>query len=156
MTYRWFICWYFDQYKLAGCWWCGRPSVGHGCDCRKDHSLRPSVGRGCDRRKDHRGIEDTEMLHIRDVVRESWVKIKLLATVLFIPSLIWSWDDRVMSEVGKWCMWWLPGSPSRISGAYSVIMLHASIVRFICSCQGHVVLAASCLCWCHVAMMISC
>ena len=55
-----------------------RPSVGHGCDCRKDHGLRPSVGRGCDRRKDHRGSEDIELLDIRDVVRESWVKVKLL------------------------------------------------------------------------------
>ena len=36
---------------------------------------------GCDRRKDHRGIEDTELLDIRDVVRESWVKIKLLVVI---------------------------------------------------------------------------
>ena len=49
-----------------------------GCDRRKDHGLGPSVGRGCDRRKDHGGIEDTELLYIRDVVRESWVKVKLL------------------------------------------------------------------------------
>ena len=49
-----------------------------GCDLRKDHRLRPSVGHGCDRRNDHRGIEDIELLDIRDVVRESWVKIKLL------------------------------------------------------------------------------
>ena len=40
--------------------------------------MRPSVGHGCDRRNDHRGIEDTELLDIHDVVRESWVKIKLL------------------------------------------------------------------------------
>ena len=52
-----------------------------GCDCRKDHGLRPSVGHGCDRRNDHRGIEDTELLDIRDVVRESWVKIKLLVVI---------------------------------------------------------------------------
>ena len=50
-----------------------------GCDRRKDHG--PSVGHGCDRRKDHRGIEDTEILYIRDVVRESWVKIKLLVVI---------------------------------------------------------------------------
>ena len=50
-----------------------------GCDRHKDHG--PSVGRGCDRRKDHRGIEDTELLDIRDVVRESWVKIKLLVVI---------------------------------------------------------------------------
>ena len=31
----------------------------------------------------------------------------MITTVLFIPSLIWSWDDRVMSEVGKWCICWL-------------------------------------------------
>ena len=67
----------------------------------------------------------------------------LIATVLFIPSLIWSWDDCVMSEVGKWCMWWLRGNPSRINGACSVIMLHASIVRFISSCHVHIVLAIS-------------
>ena len=30
-----------------------RPSVGRGCDRRKDHRLRPNIGRGCDRRKDH-------------------------------------------------------------------------------------------------------
>ena len=42
--------------------------IGHGCDRRKDHGLRPSVGRGCDRLKDHGGIEDTELLYIRDVV----------------------------------------------------------------------------------------
>ena len=52
-----------------------------GCDRRKDHGLGPSVGRGCDRRKDHRDIEDTELLYIRDVVRESWVKIKLLVVI---------------------------------------------------------------------------
>ena len=52
-----------------------------GCDHRKDHSLRLSVGRGCDRRKDHGGIEDTELLYIRDVVRESWVRIKLLVVI---------------------------------------------------------------------------
>ena len=52
-----------------------------GCDHRKDHGLGPSVGRGCDRRKDHRGIEDTESLYIHDVVRESWVKIKLLVVI---------------------------------------------------------------------------
>ena len=43
--------------------------------------MRLSVGRGCDRRKDHGGIEDTELLDIRDVVRESWVKIKLLVVM---------------------------------------------------------------------------
>ena len=80
----------------------------------------------------------------------------MITTVLFIPSLIWPWDDRVMSEVGKWCMWWLRSNPSRINSVYSVIMLHASIVRFICSCQVHVVLAIPCSCWYHVAMMISC
>ena len=58
-----------------------RPSVGRGCDRRKDHSLRSSVGRGCDHRKDHRGIEDAELLYICDVVRESWVKIKLLVVI---------------------------------------------------------------------------
>ena len=68
----------------------------------------------------------------------------MITTVLFIPSLIWSWDDRVMSEVGKWCMWWLRSNPSRIHSAHSVIMLHASIVRFICSCHAHIVLAVSC------------
>ena len=57
------------------------PNLGRGCDSRKDHGLRPSVGRGCDRRKDHGGIEDTESLYIRDVVRESWVKIKLLVVI---------------------------------------------------------------------------
>mgnify|MGYP005815453819 CR=1 FL=1 len=31
-------------------------------------------------------------------------------------------------------MCWLRGSPRRISGAYSGIMLHASIVGLICSC----------------------
>ena len=31
-------------------------------------------------------------------------------------------------------MCWLRGNPSRISGAYSVIMLHDSIVGLICSC----------------------
>ena len=50
-----------------------------GCDRRKDHG--PSVGRGCDRRKDHGGIKDTESLYICDVVRESWVKIKLLVVI---------------------------------------------------------------------------
>ena len=43
--------------------------------------MGPSVGHGCDRRKDHSGIEDTELLYIRDVVRESWVKIKLLVVI---------------------------------------------------------------------------
>ena len=52
-----------------------------GCDCRKDHGLRPCVGRGCGRRKDHGGIEDTKLLDICDVVRESWVKIKLLVVI---------------------------------------------------------------------------
>ena len=52
-----------------------------GSDRLKDHGLGPSVGRGCDRRKDHSGIEDTESLYIRDVVRESWVKIKLLVVI---------------------------------------------------------------------------
>ena len=52
-----------------------------GGDHRKDHGLGPSVGRGCDHRKDHEGIEDTELLYIRDVVRESWVKIKLLVVI---------------------------------------------------------------------------
>ena len=80
----------------------------------------------------------------------------MITTVLFIPSLIWSWDDRVMSEVGKWCMCWLRGNPSRINGAYSVIMLHASIVRLICSCHAHIVLAVLCSCCsCHVILMIS-
>ena len=37
--------------------------------------------RGCGRRKDRDGIEDTELLDIRDVVRESWVKIKLLVVI---------------------------------------------------------------------------
>ena len=36
---------------------------------------------GCDRQNDHHGIEDTELLDIRDVVRESWVKIKLLVVI---------------------------------------------------------------------------
>ena len=115
-----------------------RPSVGQGCDRRKDHGLRPSVGRGCDCRKDHR------VSRIRCVY--SWCCARvvgkdqapcghlMIATVLFIPSLIWSWDDCVMSEVGKWCMWWLRCKPSRISGAYSVIMLHDSVVGLICSC----------------------
>ena len=58
-----------------------RPGIGRGCVRRKDHCLRPSVGHGCDRRKDHRGIDDTELLYIRDVVRESWVKIKLLVVI---------------------------------------------------------------------------
>ena len=74
-----------------------RPGIGHGCDRRKDHGLRPSIGRGCDRRKDHglrpslahgsdcrndhRGIKDTELLDIYDVVQESWVKIKLLVVI---------------------------------------------------------------------------
>ena len=57
------------------------PNDGRGCDRRKDHSLGPSAGHGCDLRKDHRGIEDTELLDIRDVVRESWVKIKLLVVI---------------------------------------------------------------------------
>ena len=57
-----------------------RPNIGRGCDRRKDHGLRPTVGHACDRRKDHRGIEDTE-LYIRDVVRESWVKINLLVAI---------------------------------------------------------------------------
>ena len=57
---------------------CSGPNIGRGCDRRKDHGLRPSVGRGCNHQKDHGGIEDTELLDIRDVVRESWVKIKLL------------------------------------------------------------------------------
>ena len=35
----------------------------------------------CDRRNDHRGIEDTELLDIHDVVQESWVKIKLLVVI---------------------------------------------------------------------------
>ena len=52
-----------------------------GCDRRKDHGLRPSVGRGCNHRKDHGGIEDTELLYMHDVVRESWVKIKLLVVI---------------------------------------------------------------------------
>ena len=52
-----------------------------GGDRRKDHDLGPSVGRGCDRRKDQDGIEDTKLLYIRDVVRESWVKIKLLVFI---------------------------------------------------------------------------
>ena len=65
---------------------CGRrkdhePNIGRRCDRYKDHGLGPSVGHGCDRRKDHRGIEDTELLDIRDVVRESWVKIKLLVVI---------------------------------------------------------------------------
>ena len=47
-------------------------------DRRKDHGLGPSVGLGCDRQKDHRGIEDTELLDICGVMRESRVKIKLL------------------------------------------------------------------------------
>ena len=57
------------------------PSIGRGCDRHKDHGLGPSVDRGCDRRKDHGGIEDTELLDIRDIVRESWVKIKLLVVI---------------------------------------------------------------------------
>ena len=36
---------------------------------------------GGDRRKDHNGIKDTEWLYIRDVVRESWVKVKLLVVI---------------------------------------------------------------------------
>ena len=56
-----------------------RPSIGRGCDRRKDHG--PSIGRGCDRRKDHHGIKDTEVLYIRDVVRELWVKIKILVVI---------------------------------------------------------------------------
>ena len=51
----------------------------HRCDRRKDHG--PSIGRGCDHRKDHGGIEDTESLYIREVVQESWVKIKLLVVI---------------------------------------------------------------------------
>ena len=54
---------------------CSRPNIGRGCDRRKDHGFRPSVGHGCDRRSDHRGIKDTELLDIRDVVRESRVKV---------------------------------------------------------------------------------
>ena len=57
------------------------PSVGRGCDRRKDHGLRQSVGCCYDRSKDHRGIKDTEFLDIRGVVRESWVKIKLLVVI---------------------------------------------------------------------------
>ena len=37
--------------------------------------------RGCDHRKDHGGIEDAELLDIHDVVRESWVKVKLLVVI---------------------------------------------------------------------------
>ena len=58
-----------------------RPSAGRGCDRRKDHALRLSVGCGCDRHKDHGDIEDTELLYIRDVVRDSWVKVKLLVVI---------------------------------------------------------------------------
>ena len=53
-----------------------------GCDRHKDHGL--SVGRGCDRRKDHDGVKDTELLYIRDVVQESWVKIKLLVVIYWL------------------------------------------------------------------------
>ena len=48
---------------------------------RPSRNLGPDIGRGCDRRKDHGGIEDTELLYIHDVVRESWVKIKLLVVI---------------------------------------------------------------------------
>ena len=51
------------------------------CDRCKEHGLGQSVGRGCDRRKDHDGIEDTELLYICGVVRESWVKVKLLMVI---------------------------------------------------------------------------
>ena len=57
------------------------PFIGHGCDHRKVHSLCPSVDHGCDLRKDHGGIEDIESLYIHDVVRESWVMIKLLVVI---------------------------------------------------------------------------
>ena len=57
------------------------PSVGRGCDRHKDDGLGPSVGHGCDHRQDHNGIEDTELLYICDVVRDSWVKTKLLVVI---------------------------------------------------------------------------
>ena len=49
---------------------------------------------GCDRCNDHRGIEDTKLLDIRDVVREIMDKDQapcghlMITMVLFIPSLI--------------------------------------------------------------------
>ena len=78
----------------------------------------------------------------------------MITTVLFIPSLIWSWDDRVMSEVGKWCICWLRGNHSRLDGAWSVIMLHASIVGLICSCCDSCIVFMSVM-PCYIVLMIS-
>ena len=44
----------FALLRMAGKSYCRlRPSVGRGCDRRKDHCLRPNIGHGCDRHKDH-------------------------------------------------------------------------------------------------------
>ena len=58
--------------------------------------MRPSVGHGCDRRHDHRGIEDTELLDFRDVVRESWVKIKLLGSFNDYYGIVYTKLDLIL------------------------------------------------------------
>ena len=67
----------YDDHNPTNTW----PVILTAITTRPIHGLGPSVGRGCDRRKDHDGIEDTESLYNRDVVRESWVKIKLLVVI---------------------------------------------------------------------------
>ena len=44
----------FALLRMAGKSFCRlRPSVGCGCDRRKDHCLRPNIGHGCGHQNDH-------------------------------------------------------------------------------------------------------
>ena len=45
---------------------------------------------------DHRGIEDTELLDIRDAVRESWVKIKLLVAFKDYYGIVYTKLDLIL------------------------------------------------------------
>ena len=79
----------------------------------------------------------------------------MITTVLLIPSFTGSSDDCVISVM-----------VSDTGDGYEVteqsklvhdsfIMLHASLIMFICLCHARIVLAVS-SCTCHVVLIVSC
>ena len=83
----------------------------------------------------------------------------MITTVLFIPSLIGSLDDDVMSEDGKWCMWWLRGNPEQSK----LVDDNINLLHVVSSCSYvHAMLSwwshdNSCLtCNCHAVVCLEC
>ena len=112
---------------------CFRPSVGRGCDRRKDHRFRPNMGRGCDHRKDHeislvktlrlvrlwsksdhRWYASPRDFSLKSMITACWLSCCiinnwLIIMILFVIMFMFVVSLQVHS------MYW-PGMPCQISG----------------------------------------